>query len=598
MLRRHGMLATVVLLSVVVRMIYFAQLQQGPCLWQHRWTQSDMHYFDQWGRAIAAGDWLSKSVTVPMHRWHVDMAMEHLSRHPEQLAPLQTQAADDPDPDRVRAVARALWAKWYGLHVFYLDPLYPYLIGMTYAIFGPDPRWVFLWQMLAGVATNILIFLIARRGFGPAVAGVAGLLAASCSPLLYYELILLRETLMVMMGFLLVWLAMQVMAHPQRRWWLLTGFVLGLAILLKSTFILLGLGLLAGLTAARWRELRALMPGLGMAAGGLALALSPLVARNLAVGAPPFSLASSGTNTFCFHNAEDFDSRIGTRAEFGGCHVSRHGARIMGESQGQFLPAAIETLKTHTPSSYFRQLGHKLACVWHWYEIPNNSNVYFFRLYAWILFLPITFAVLGPLGVAGLLMGMPSWRKTWPLYLLIATSLAPLLIFYTSSRLRLPLVTALIPFSALTIFQTLAWIRARRFWPAGVALGAITVAALVINRPLPNGMPRIRHDDFQVAFDVYYYPRIQQSLDRSDLPSALAEYRRILTTKPTLIREISSTRQPQNMAEAKIVNFFAMRFHEYGLLLAMDNQGQESKLALARANELGNALQPFSNGAP
>jgi len=598
MLRRHGMLATIVALSVIVRIIYFVQLQKSPCIWQHRWTQSDMFYFDQWGQAIAAGDWLSKTVSVPMHNWHVNIAMEHLNRNLAQLTPLHAKAAEDPDPDRVRAVARALWSEWLGKHVFYQDPLYSYLTGIIYAILNPDPGWVFLFQMLAGVTTTVLIFLIARFCFGPAVAGIAGLLAALYSPALYYELVLVRESLITMMSLLLAGLTLLILKYRQRHWWFLTGIVLGIAILLKSTFILLGLGLTAGLTVKQWRERQALMPSLSLLVIGLILALSPLVARNLLVGASPFSLASGGINTLIFHNAEDYDARIASRAEFGGFHVSRHGARIMGKSHGKLLPAAIETLRTHTPSSYLSQLGHKLACVWHWYEIPNNSNYYFYRLHAWILHLPITFAVIGPLGLAGLLMGIPGWRKTWPLYLLVCCLLFPLLFFYTSSRLRLPLVTALIPFSALTIFQTLAWIRARRFWPAGVALGAITVAALVINRPLPNGMPRIRHDDFQVAFDVYYYPRIQQSLDRSDLPSALAEYRRILTTKPTLIREISSTRQPQNMAEAKIVNFFAMRFHEYGLLLAMDNQGQESKLALARANELGNALQPFSNGAP
>lgn len=217
--RPHGMLMAVILLSVVFRIVYFAQLNNGPGIWQHRWVESDMNYFDAWGRQIARGDWLSKTIAMPMHGWHVNVAMEHLKRHPEQFAALHVQATGDPDQNRDRAIARALWAKWSGVRTFYQEPLYPYLIGATYAIFGPDPRWVFLWQMLAGVVTTILIYLIARRCFGPAVAGGAGLLAAFCSPLLYYELILLRETLMVMMGLLLVWLTLQGLKHRPRRWW-------------------------------------------------------------------------------------------------------------------------------------------------------------------------------------------------------------------------------------------------------------------------------------------------------------------------------------------------------------------------------------------
>lgn len=552
-----------------------------------------MHYFDAWGRQIAAGDWLSKSVAVPMHGWHVNLATEHLNRHPDQLALLQAQAADDPDPDRARAMARALWTNWSGGKTFYQDPLYPYLIGATYALFGPDPRWVFLWQMLAGVFTNVLIFLIARRCFNPAVAGVSGLFAALCSPVLYYELILVRESLIAMMSMLLAGLALLVMTHPQRRWWLLTGIALGIAILLKSSFVLLGLGLTAGLAVMQWRERRRLMPTLGMLVGGLTLALSPLVARNLAVGAYPFSLASGGINTFIFHNAEDYDARIATRAEFGGYHVSRHGARIMAESQGKFVQAAIETLKTHTPSSYLSQLGHKLACVWHWYEIPNNSNYYFYRLYAWILYLPITFAAIGPLGLAGLLMGIPCWRKAWPLYLLVLCSLFPLLAFYTSSRLRLPFVVGLIPFAALPIVQVATWIQAARHLPAVLALGGTLLAATLVGRPLPKGTPRVRQSDFQVAFDIYYHPRIQRALEDGELAFAAKEYQNILASMPDHVRQLGPSRIPTGMAEATVANYFAHRLSEYAMLLHRAGQTDVAGQFLSRADEIGTALALF-----
>ena len=80
--------------------------------------------------------------------------------------------------------------KWAGGSTFYQEPLYAYLMAVTYKIFGGDHRWVFLWQLVLGVLTNVLIYLLARRMFGDLVGTVAGALAVLCSPMMFYELIL------------------------------------------------------------------------------------------------------------------------------------------------------------------------------------------------------------------------------------------------------------------------------------------------------------------------------------------------------------------------------------------------------------------------
>lgn len=592
-MRRHWMLGTVVLLSALFRIIYYAQLQAGPCFWQHRWMQSDMNYFDTWGRQIAAGDWLSKSIAVPMHHWQLNVAMEYLDRHLDELSVLQAQAANDPDPYRVRAVARALWTRWNGQGVFYQDPLYPYLLAIVYLILRPDPHWAFFLQMLVGMATNILIFLIARRIWGVGAGFLAGILAVAASPLLYYELILKRESLIVAMSLMLVWLAILTQDRPHRSRWFALGLAWGLALLLKSTFWLLGLGLVAGLAFIQRHKDH---PGKGVIffSAGLVLALLPLIGRNVAVGAPPLSLASGGTVTFVSHNARDYDARMSGFAEWGSFHVSTHFAQIMDRSQGRFLPALMATLRTHTPGSYLRQLANKFAAVWHWYEIPNNTNFYFYRLYAPILYLPATFALIGPLGVLGLLVGLPHWRKAWPLYTLVVTAVIPLLAFYTSSRLRLPLVAGLIPFGAAAIVRLWSWTRMRRFWHAGLSACLLSLAAIAINRPLPKGMPLLRYADCAVPFEeTYYTPRIQQALLCGDLPRALDEYHQVLDHAPAFIRACGPTRGPVSMAEAGLVNFYAHRYREYAELLGKAGKIQEAKEAFLRAEGLGATLHPF-----
>ena len=53
---------------------------------------------------------------------------------------------------------------------FYQEPLYAYLMAVTYKIFGGDHRWVaFSGSSVLGVLTNVLIYLLARRMFGDLV---------------------------------------------------------------------------------------------------------------------------------------------------------------------------------------------------------------------------------------------------------------------------------------------------------------------------------------------------------------------------------------------------------------------------------------------
>ena len=93
---RAWIVLAVVFLSLVVRVIYFAQLQGGPLMVQHRWAQSDMHYFHGWARAIVGGDWLSSDVRPPLHTWHLRVAGEHFRLHPEERAALDRGTdADD-----------------------------------------------------------------------------------------------------------------------------------------------------------------------------------------------------------------------------------------------------------------------------------------------------------------------------------------------------------------------------------------------------------------------------------------------------------------------------------------------------------------------
>src|SRR5262245_52277440 len=150
--------------SVLLRVAYFLQIDGGPCSQWHRWENGDPHFFDLWGRRIAGGDWLTSASLHPLHTWHKQVALEYFIRHRAEEADLVKQGLDP---------AAALWDRWYGGKLFHQEPLYPYVVGITYRIFGPDPRWVYAIQMILGVLSNVLVWSIARRHFGERAGFVA-----------------------------------------------------------------------------------------------------------------------------------------------------------------------------------------------------------------------------------------------------------------------------------------------------------------------------------------------------------------------------------------------------------------------------------------
>src|SRR5262249_33706671 len=77
---------------------------------------------------------------------------------------------------------------WLGTKVFFVDPLYAYVLGALYALFGHDLLMVRVVHVLLGLAVCCCTALLGRRVFGSAAIGnVACLLAAIFVPAILYE---------------------------------------------------------------------------------------------------------------------------------------------------------------------------------------------------------------------------------------------------------------------------------------------------------------------------------------------------------------------------------------------------------------------------
>lgn len=541
--RRAYVIAAIVFLSLALRAVYFFELNAGPCIWQHRWDQTDMHYFDMWARQIVAGDWLSEHVRPPQFAWQIEVAEAYYHIHPEALQEAR-QAGEDP--------VRHIWTQWWGSKQFYQDPLYPYLIAATYKIFGPGVRRVFAWQMALGVLSNVLMYLIARRFFGETAGLVSGLLAVACAPLMYYELILKRETAIVFAGLLLVHVTAVALEKQRPRWWLLAGVVAGLAMLLKSHHAVFILGVAVAIVLRYRRNLRPMLAAAVPYALGVLVALTPLAVRNLRCGLAPLATAGGGGFTFIAANNPTYN---GSGFKTNPVEV----ATLMARSDGRLLPAVVETLEEHASlGSYLQLLGQKMAWTWIWFEIPNNSNFYFYRLHAPVLrWLPVTFLAIAPLGVLGMVLAWPRFPTAWPLYLVTATNLIVLLGFFVISRFRLPLEAALIPFAAAGLIGLLRAVLAKQWFTATATAAAVLAGGMWVARPLPTQLPLIRDADYGAAYQTYYQPAVARAVKAGHWKTAADLYTRFFEFQSSGVRRVEEGLPPPQPVSPAVLRLYA-----------------------------------------
>jgi 4-amino-4-deoxy-L-arabinose transferase-like glycosyltransferase len=578
--RRTGTLITIVAIAVALRVICFLELANSPCFWWHEWTESDLNTFHSWALTIADGDWWSATVRPPLHGWHRDVAEDYARLFPQQWAALKpANATDDPD-----AAARALWDRWCGGGRTYQGPLYPYLIAGTYALLGPAVGWVYAWQMALGVASIVLVHVLARRYFDDVAALAAGGLMLLYGPLLFYEFVLLRATLIVFFGLLLVFLLDEARERRSFASWLAVGIVLGLSVALKAHFVLMVPAAAALLLAScwtRWRRFGGCTIALLL---GLLAGFGPVVLRNLVAGAPPLALASNGAPTFLISNAEDA----------GYVHLGiRHAGRILGETDNAFWATAIATLETHpSPVHYLRLLGEKVLATWYWFEEPNNANFYYARLHSKVLrFLPVSFGLIAPPAIVGLVLALRRFRRCAPLYFIVLINCAVLGVFFVFGRFRLPLVAALLPFAGLALARLAQAVLRRRWKAAGLVAAVCAGLAVYTLGPSIANEPPVRSADVLVGYRLYYDVLLRSALAQGKVDAAADVLGESLRCQPAIVRRLGPTRPARSVQEAQLGMLYAEIYQRYERLLRQADRTAEADTSLQRATELRRASE-------
>jgi hypothetical protein len=418
------------------------------------WNNSDMYQYVAWARHLAAGDWLDADTFRPWFGWQAPIA----------------------PPEG--------WNSWFGAHVYYQPPLYPYLLAVFVKLTGGVDLFR-VCQMVLGAINCALVALLGKRIFGRTAGWIAGMAAALYAPFIFYDGEILRGTVVMTTQ-----LALLLALVSQRS--ALAGVALGLSYLAEPSILLFAPPAAVWLWwRSRWR------PALIFTSCAAAV-LVPLAARNALVGAPLLSSTTRGPLAFVMGNAPD--------AQPGGAFIPPSTGAILHRSGYSMTATIAETLRLY--EGHYGALAamqwEKARSLWGSFEVPDNPSFYYAARISPVIgyglrFLPV--AALGLVGLGLALAGLAREPGRLLLVLFLLSSHAVFLLAHVVSRYRQTMVISLLLFAAWAVARVID----RGAKPA-VRI-AVPVAAALIALILPWGPPigygYLRPAEYFVASNLF-----------------------------------------------------------------------------------------------
>lgn len=346
---------------------------------------------------------------------------------------------------------------WIGSNPFLMTPFYPYFLAVIYSITGESLDAVRLIQNAVGLGTIVLIYLTAEIMFNRRAAFFAAVAAALYGPLYLHANLLLVETVKVFFLMLSFYLLITAPEKKNIQRWFASGISLGAAMLCRPTDgFVVGVALLwIFLIAVKTFSLRLRAASALLAA--VMLIVLPVTIRNYSVSKEFIPITSNGGLNFYLGNnpkavgvyynvdgldlANDPDGRVFLETTQGRNFTA-------GEASSFWMTEALNFV-TSQPANFITLVGLKGLLFFHYKEIGQLGYNYYFISQNAVPALGylITFVLLFPFSVAGIVALRTEWKKYFLLYGFLAAQILAVILFFVTDRFRLSSIPFLILFA-------------------------------------------------------------------------------------------------------------------------------------------------------
>lgn len=450
---------------------------------------------------------------------------------------------------------------------FYQPPLYPFLLAIFFKLFTFDLYWLHLLQMILGSCNCVLIYTLGKQCFPAPVALLAGLAAGCYWPLIYFDGELLVPTLAIFLILTFLLFFIKFLVQQNRLHLVVSGLLLGFAALTVPNILIFGWLIVPVLILKHhsnyssdppWRATSVMLLIYGMASF---LPIAPVTLYNWKVEKVLVPISHNGGLNFYIGNSpreagalalrpgEEWDYFIRTpqrenpHRKLSSADFSRYWYK---KSFAYFRQQPIEFLKNELRKGLLFLDG---------YEIKRNMDLYFFRqrfsrLMKWPL---LSFGMVFPFALLGLLWPKPQSLCSRIVAGFILAYAASVVLFFVTSRYRLPIVPLALLFAASATLRLLQVLRAGPFpWRP---LSFLLFSGLLINTDLFGWRPSPQERIASEAESWYYLARAMgdQAQNLSDPSERAVGYLQAIQTMRTAARLDTCYAYPLNFIGVYLV---------------------------------------------
>jgi len=381
------------------------------------------------------------------------------------------------------------------LSTYGFAPLPAYLMALIYKIFSPDILYVRIMNIILGALTCYLIYLIARELLNRTAGLIACLVAALYKPFIFYSIVPLKTSLSVFLFALTIYLFLSVINKYSIIKTVLLGLVIGLMLNVRPNCIVI-IPLMPLLFI--WNNYKTgvsrkvVVGSLIFYLAGILIAIFPFTIKNYrASGELKLTTGQSGYALYMGNTLENPDPYF-RPVPFASSSPFEQGTQMIIEASrraGKNLTPreasrfwTNETLKIamERPGAFLWKICQKTLVLFNRFEAGDHYHIGFVSDFARFFKLPLlSLWLILPFGMAGMLINMFGSRRSFVMGLIFCIYASTMVMFYTSTRFRLPLLVILIPFAVSGLQNLFFNIKNRQIRVIGIYVAIVFIFVII-----------------------------------------------------------------------------------------------------------------------
>ena len=360
--------------------------------------------------------------------------------------------------------------------VLYKPPFYPYFMALIFSICRGSIFALHFVQIILGSCNVVLIYLIAAKYFPRKASVPAALIYSLYFAAIFFDAEIEIPTLAIFLTLFCFYLL-----KAAKKWaaWAFSAVLLGFSILTLPTNLLL-------VPLYLWILFRKLGRTPSIIYGALVVVVVlPATLRNMIYGKHFVLISANGGINFFIGNNNQYDQTTSIQPGIVWEHFVSQPNEYFGriptnfEQDRYWYKKSFQNIRENL-ISYLGLLAKKTTLYFMNYEIMRNRDIYFARNQSIFRKIPlVSLFIIFPAGILGLIFSLRQASGKTDLYFLLGLLILPCILFFVTSRYRLPSIGAWSIFAGYFFTRLVDFFKEKKWSKLTCSLAALVFLALV-----------------------------------------------------------------------------------------------------------------------